>query len=90
MSWTTNTPAPIGKEGTLEIPTPPFDQRAAGEAEMQFSYAVDAAKLLAAAIGRPEDEILVGISGHANPDHAPAEGYSHEFVTLTVSAKPKS
>lgn len=53
-----------------------------------IAYAVEAAKVLAAAIGRPGDRVKVIMSGHANPDHAPYPGWSNEFITITVYACP--
>jgi hypothetical protein len=46
---------------------------------------IEAATRLASAVGRPEDTITISVSGHSNPNHAPAEGWAHEFVTLSVA-----
>lgn len=43
---------------------------------------------LAGVVGRPEDPLYVSISGHANPDHAPADGWADETITVSISARP--
>lgn len=40
------------------------------------------------AVGRPEDDVIVSIIGHANPDHAPAEDWANEQLTISVTARP--
>lgn len=40
------------------------------------------------AVGRPEDDVFVSVSGHANPDHAPRGGWADEVITINVTAKP--
>jgi hypothetical protein len=87
MSWGTRTPEPVEKDGpTLEQP-PSSDVVEQGE---QFAAALEAAKLLAAAVGRPDDQVLVNLSGHANPGHGPCAGWSDEAITISVSAVPKA
>ena len=39
------------------------------------------------AVGRPEDDVSVTIAGHANPGHAPREGWSGDQLTIIVMAK---
>lgn len=39
----------------------------------------------ASVTGRHTDEVTVTISGHANPGHAPAEGWANEMTQVTVS-----
>ncbi len=43
------------------------------------------AQAAADAIGQPSDVVLVSVSGHANPDHGKADGYSNEHLTVSVS-----
>lgn len=43
------------------------------------------AQAAADAIGQPGDRVLVSVSGHANPDHGKADGYSNEHLTVSVS-----
>lgn len=90
MSWSTHTPEPQGRNEPLNMT--PF---ALPSAECQDSYndqfqaALKALVALAAAIGRPEDKIHISMSGHANPDHAPVDGWGPEFITVTVTAAPE-
>lgn len=41
--------------------------------------------LLAKAVGIPGGKLRVSISGHANPKHEKAEGWSEEFTQINVS-----
>lgn len=67
----------------------PSEWQPTDEVRHHLVAAVAAVAPLATSIGRDEDSLLVTISGHANPDHAPTEGYSDECVTVSVSvAKP--
>lgn len=55
------------------------------EAEM-FAAAVSAVETLAQLVGQPDHRITIGISGHANPGHAYAEGdRSDEMISISVS-----
>lgn len=40
---------------------------------------------LAAVVGR-QSKWRVTVSGHANPDHAPVEGWGDEFISLRIEA----
>jgi hypothetical protein len=55
------------------------------ETSAHLEAIIEAATRLAAAIGRPEDALSVSVTGHSNPDHAPAEGWADEFITVTVA-----
>lgn len=50
-----------------------------------FAAIGDAVEGLAKVVGLPEDRLAVAVSGHANEGHAPAEGWSDEFITITIS-----
>jgi len=58
---------------------------AADEARRHLDAAAAAAALLAEAIGVDEDKLAVSISGHANPGHGKVEGWSDEFITISVA-----
>jgi hypothetical protein len=64
------------------------DQRVADERNDHLVAALVVVDRLAEAVGRPEDDIAVSVSGHANPDHAPAEGWADEAISITVAARP--
>jgi len=92
MSWSASTPDAIAKDSD-------FDAGIAGTVQQhpdgvtaayneQLAAAIEAAKTLAAAVGRPDDHVHLHLSGHANPEHAPYEGWSDETITITVSMRP--
>lgn len=59
-----------------------------GEPAEQLAKAKELAALLAdsGVVGDPaEHRFNVALSGHANPDHEPAEGYANDTVSVTVS-----
>ena len=56
---------------------------AVAESREQAVAAADAAKVAAVKIGHKH--VNVTISGHANPNHEQAEGYSDEFVSIAIS-----
>jgi hypothetical protein len=45
----------------------------------------EALNALAPVVGR-QGKYRVNVSGHANPDHTPLEGWADEFITLTITA----
>lgn len=90
MSWNSYTLEPQDRDEKLNMTM--ASQQGEGIEESfsdQFNAAVQAFTLLAAAVGRPEDKIRIHISGHANPDHGPKEGWGPEFITVTVTAVPE-
>lgn len=87
MSWGASTLAAVAKDA-IAIDEPQLSDNVEAEQRQQFEAAVQAAKALAEVVGRPGDEVIVTISGHANPDHAPRPGWANETVTVSVSATP--
>jgi hypothetical protein len=63
------------------------DNQPTTEVTDHLTAAKQAIATLAAAIGRPDDELVVTISGHANPDHAPRDGWADEFISISVSVR---
>lgn len=61
---------------------------AESETGQLLEAAVQTALRLAAAVARPEDRIAVTVTGHANVDHAPREGWADEYLTVTVNRIP--
>lgn len=58
------------------------------ESDEHLAAALDAAAIMAKVVGRPGDPVVVEVSGHANPGHAPQEGVSDEVLHLTVRCIP--
>jgi hypothetical protein len=52
--------------------------------EQAHAAAVAARTLLDAAVGTTS-RVAVNISGHANPNHGVREGWSNEFITVSVN-----
>lgn len=86
MSWNTHTDS-VAKDA-ITVPTPHLSDVVEAEQAEQFQAAVDAAKALARVVGRDGDEVIVTMSGHANPGHGPREGWANEMISVTVSARP--
>lgn len=55
----------------------------------QEAAAARAAVVLATAVGLPADSVVVTMSGHANPDHAPHGGSAPEFIQISVRVAPR-
>lgn len=87
MSWSTNA---TGTKDDISYTAPTFATGVEFETRDQYEAAQLAAQLLAKAVGRPGDEVSVTLGGHANPDHAPRQGWANETVTVSVSARPKA
>lgn len=89
MSWTFNSAEAFDKKDILAKVHPRPQDHPVGVADAcqdQILTARNAAALLAHAIGL-DDQVTISMSGHANPDHRPCEGWSDEFITVTVSQK---
>lgn len=88
MTWTAKNPKPIvGERISIDMLDyePKFPPEPGGDSQRsQYLAVARAVRDLAAAIGRPEDEIAVEVIGHANPGHRPVKGWSNEFIQLTV------
>lgn len=87
MSWGTNTSGEVHK-GSIDPAVPQLSDDVAEEQGAQFEAALDAARKLAAVVGRPDDPVTVTLHGHANPGHGPRTGWANETVTVVVSACP--
>jgi hypothetical protein len=88
MSWSARTDA-VAKDA-IALDEPPLSDVVEVEQRAQFEAAVEAAKALAAVVGRPSDAVIVTLNGHANPDHGPRAGWANETITVSVSAIPAS
>lgn len=64
------------------------DTRVFDERNDHLTAAMVVVDRLLEAVGRPEDQVTVSITGHANADHAPAPDWANEFLTITVNAVP--
>jgi hypothetical protein len=54
------------------------------EARNHLRVVAEVVPALVAAVGTDDDHVHISISGHANVDHKPADGWADEFVTVTV------
>ena len=86
MSWSASTPVPVSADdlrAALESADVSGDREAAAD---QISAAIDAAVAIAqsGAIGS-EKTFRASISGHANPDHEPADGFTNDQISVSVS-----
>lgn len=89
MSWSgSGTASEHGIAVTSLKLTTPYNE-ADEHVREQMNVAADAAtKIIASgAIGGAGKEFYVNVSGHANPDHEPAEGWSNDALTVSVSQK---
>lgn len=99
MSWQANVLIPAGSS-PAEVQRLLDDMKcyrgtlAEGETEEQFKEAKTVARnlLYSGAFGpKPleggEIAYLISLNGHANPNHQPVEGFSGDFVTITVSQR---
>lgn len=86
MSWSISGKTSLGKlrQGNFEDLTA-SPQVGHGEAECAeiMEATRDAVAIVAHHLG--EGPCQVTISGHANPNHEPAEGWSRDMITITVS-----
>jgi len=87
VSWGTGTPEAVAKDA-IAIDEPQLFDVVEVEQREQFEAAVEAAKALAQVVGRAGDAVIVRVSGHANPEHGPRDGWGHETISVTVSAQP--
>jgi exo-beta-1,3-glucanase (GH17 family) len=66
------------------------NQPLSDEAVEQIEAAADAAQMLVEVNGWPSEatHYNVTLSGHANPGHAPAQGYANDYVQVSVTQTP--
>jgi hypothetical protein len=91
MSYGTDTTAPKTDAGdAIAAKIADYTLSGPGEAEARehLAAAAEAGKILAAVIGTDDDELVVRVSGHANPQHKPTEGWADEFVQVIVARVP--
>lgn len=93
MSWSFNTTC---TEPNVEAELDYAEQDYRMQSGLTFTPAVDdqikaaaaaaVALVRSGAIGKPL-KFTVGLSGHANPDHLPAEGWSNDSISVSLSAQ---
>ena len=64
--------------GAANIPDDPWT-------EDQIHVAMNAAKALVASGSVGSTIVVASLSGHANPEHKPRQGYSHDGISVSVS-----
>ena len=91
MSWSATPPtaAGIAKSDVASIVVSPqtSPEGCVTPFEEQRDAAFEAVAILAKVVGQDDDLIYVTMSGHANPDHAPAHGWADECITISVSRR---
>jgi hypothetical protein len=87
MSWNTGTKNAVAKDA-ITVDYPQLFDTVEAEQRAQIDAAVEAARALAAVVGRSDDEVHVTLTGHANPSRAPRAGWANETITVTVTARP--
>lgn len=88
MSWGTRTLVEASKDA-IEVPDPVLSDDVGSEQAEQLTAAREALAALVGAVGRPGDKVVVTLSGHANPGHAPRPGWANECITVQVTAVPQ-
>lgn len=86
MSWSVS--GTVAKSRlNVDLGEPSFadDEEVRPAQDEQYYRAMRAAEHLIEAVGRPDQKVAVTLSGHANPNHGEREGYSLEYVTVSVS-----
>lgn len=87
MSYSLRTPA----TAKTDLPQALTDARAKVEEHLDEAMddhvdaALEAIPALAETVGRPEDHVMISVAGHANPGHAPVEGWSDDTLTISIS-----
>lgn len=87
MSWVVDafeTSKKTAKKDILET-----EREARGQEGKHVDEAVTAAKkaaktLIDSGVVGTDTPVRVSLSGHANPDHEPADGWANDFVTVSV------
>jgi hypothetical protein len=82
MSWTAQLLA-VNGEVTVRYADPSLENN--DEARAQFVAASElAGKLIDTGVVGENKNYVINVSGHANPDHEPAEGFANDTVTIQV------
>lgn len=89
MSWSISASAKFAElDDALDAAFEEHAKRAlvADETRHQFEVARSCALRIAAngAVGNVTKNLIVTLSGHANPDHEPASGYANDQITVSV------
>lgn len=87
MSWNTSSGEPVAKDA-LDIVAVQLAPDVQEEQTEQVEATLRAIEILASAVGRPGDKVMVTTSGHTNPGHGPRAGWANETITVTVTAAP--
>jgi hypothetical protein len=89
VSWGTSTDGAVPKDA-IDPADPTLSDAVESEQREQLDVATQAARALARVVGRPGDHVRVSLTGHANPEHAPRDGWANEMITVSVSAHPST
>lgn len=57
------------------------------EQQAAIRIATQAAVLVAGVVGPPSASVMVTLSGHANPDNEPKDGFAKDEIRITVTRK---
>ncbi len=89
MSWSGNGQASEHGIAVTSMTFSPSYGEADEQVKEQMNAAADAATKIISSGAVGTGEFDVNVSGHANPDHEPAEGWSNDCVTVSVSQRPR-
>lgn len=94
MSWSSSTPVPvrvrdIGNLDQADLAGAPQTQPEGCEEayDDQLRAALDAAEMLCGGL-HPDASVKVSLSGHANPNHEPHDGWADEAISVAVYVQP--
>lgn len=89
MSWSATTGGPVATDQVadkLKEHTTNFgDGRSHVVEQQQAAKNVVEDLLEAGVVGSKDKKFSVSLTGHANPNHEPAEGYGNDSISITIS-----
>lgn len=86
MSWNGSGKCTIGAlyEKSFPFAVNPQEGYGEGESRMAIAAAWNALIELADVLGPEDAEVSVSLSGHANPGNEPEEGWSKDFISISI------
>lgn len=87
MSWSTYIGPTAAKDVKASLDVAPLPEGVSDQVQEQVAVAKKAALAIvkSGAVGGTDKHFNVSLSGHANPDHEPAEGWANDCITVSVA-----